>query len=318
VSPVITIWAPDRVGEVRRGDDLADHLLPLVELADGDVVCVTSKVMSKSEGRVVVGDRAEAVVRETRRLVARRGPLSIVVNRLGLTMAAAGVDASNVETGHVVLLPEDPDASARTLRAALARRAGVNVAVLVTDTAGRAWREGQTDIAIGAAGLRVLDDHVGRVDGYGNTLEVTVPAVADELAGAAELAAGKLSGRPFVVLRGRPDLVLAADDDGPGAAALLRPEGADLFGLGAREAVLTALRVRPAEGQGFGTPVDAEELTRLLGDLTGAEVTRAADEVVVATADPRTGWVAEVAAYAHGWEVAGHESSRIRLQPATT
>jgi coenzyme F420-0:L-glutamate ligase/coenzyme F420-1:gamma-L-glutamate ligase len=188
----------------------------------------------------------------------------------------------------------------------------------VTDTAGRAWREGQTDIAIGAAGLRVLDDHVGRVDGYGNTLEVTVPAVADELSGAAELAAGKLSGRPFVVVRGRPDLVLAEDDDGSGAAALLRPEGADLFGLGSREAVLTALRVRAAEGRVFGTPVDAEELTRLLGDLTGAEVTRAADEIVVATSDPRTGWVAEVAAYAHGWEVAGHESSRIRLQPATT
>jgi coenzyme F420-0:L-glutamate ligase / coenzyme F420-1:gamma-L-glutamate ligase len=318
---VITIWAPDGVGEVRRGDDLADHLLPAlsgVDLAHGDVVCVTSKVVSKAEGRVFVGDRADAVVSETRRLVARRGPLSIVVNRLGLTMAAAGVDASNVEPGHVLLLPEDPDASARTLRSALARRAGVNVAVLVTDTAGRAWREGQTDIAVGAAGLRVLDDHIGRVDPYGNTLNATAPAVADELTGAAELAAGKLGRRPFVVVRGRPDLVLDADDDGPGAAGLLRPEGTDLFGLGSREAVVAALRGRPAEGRAFGTPVDADELAGLLGDLTGTEVTRTADAVLMATDEPRARWVAEVAAYAHGWEVAGQEPSRIRLRPATT
>jgi coenzyme F420-0:L-glutamate ligase / coenzyme F420-1:gamma-L-glutamate ligase len=161
---VITVWAPDGVAEVRRGDDLADLLLPLVEPADGDIVCVTSKAVSKAEGRVLAGDRADAVVRETVRLVARRGSLSIVVNRLGLTMAAAGVDASNVEPGHVVLLPEDPDASARVLRSAVAARTGANVGVLVTDTAGRAWREGQTDIAIGAAGVLVVDDHTGRTD----------------------------------------------------------------------------------------------------------------------------------------------------------
>ena len=107
-------------------------------------------------------------------------------------MAAAGVDASNVEPGTIVLLPVDPDASARALRAALADRAGVDVAVVVTDTAGRAWREGQTDIAVGAAGLRVLDDLAGRTDPYGNLLAVTAPAVADEIAGAAELASGKL------------------------------------------------------------------------------------------------------------------------------
>ena len=191
---MITVWAPDGVPEVRRGDDLAGLLLRPpgpTDLADGDVVCVTSKVVSKAEGRVVTGDRAAAVAAETRRVVARRGPLSIVVNRLGLTMAAAGVDASNVEPGRVVLLPEDPDASARALREAVATRAGANVAVLVTDTAGRTWREGQTDIAVGAAGLQVLDDHAGRADGYGNELAVTAPAVADELAGAAELAAGQ-------------------------------------------------------------------------------------------------------------------------------
>jgi coenzyme F420-0:L-glutamate ligase/coenzyme F420-1:gamma-L-glutamate ligase len=313
---VISLWAPAGVGEVRRGDDLADHLLPVVDLADGDVVCVTSKVVSKAEGRVEAGDRADAVIRETRRLVARRGALSIVGNRLGLTMAAAGVDASNVEPGHVVLLPEDPDASAKALRSSVADRAQVNVAVLVTDTAGRAWREGQTDIAVGAAGFRVLDDHAGRVDPYGNTLTVTAPAVADELAGAAELAAGKLGRRPFVVVRGRGDLVLAPADDGPGAAALVRPEGADLFGLGSREAVLSALRARADERPLFGVPVERDDLADVLGDLIGTAVGRADDDLVVTTWDPRAGWVVEVAAYAHGWEVATREASRIRLRPA--
>jgi coenzyme F420-0:L-glutamate ligase / coenzyme F420-1:gamma-L-glutamate ligase len=314
-GPVITLWAPSGVGEVRGGDDLAEHLLPLVDLADGDVVCVTSKVVSKAEGRVEAGDRAEAVVRETRRLVARRGSLSIVVNRLGLTMAAAGVDTSNVESGHVVLLPEDPDASARALRSAVADRARVNVAVVVTDTAGRAWRDGQTDIAVGAAGLRVLDDHAGRMDPYGNSLGVTAPAVADELAGAAELAAGKLARRPFVVVRGRADLVLGPTQDGPGAAGLLRPEGADLFGLGSREAVLSALRAPRAEQPVFGVPADRDELADVLAGLTGTEIGRADDAVMVPTTDSRTGWVVEVAAYAHGWEVATREGSRIRLRP---
>jgi coenzyme F420-0:L-glutamate ligase/coenzyme F420-1:gamma-L-glutamate ligase len=327
---VITIWAPDGVGEVRRGDDLADHLLGAVvptcstdgaSLVDGDVVCVTSKVVSKAEGRVVADDRAEAVRRETRRLVARRGQLSIVVNRLGLTMAAAGVDASNVEVGRVLLLPEDPDASARALRSAIARRGGANVAVVLTDTAGRPWREGQTDIAIGAAGLLVLEDHAGRVDPYGNTLGVTAPAVADELAGAAELAAGKLGRRPFVVVRGRADLVLAAEDDGPGAAGLLRPGGTDLFGLGAREAVVAALRADPSERDVFGTPAEPDELAALVAALTGVEVTQSTAAVVVDASDPRTRWVAEVAAYAHGWESVGlpdqQGTSPIRLLPVT-
>jgi coenzyme F420-0:L-glutamate ligase/coenzyme F420-1:gamma-L-glutamate ligase len=319
---VITVLAPDGVGEVRRGDDLADHLLavlPASELADGDVVCVTSKVVSKAEGRLVVGDRLAAVAAETRRLVARRGPLRIVVNRLGLTMAAAGVDASNVEAGAVLLLPEDPDASARALRATLARRTGRNVAVVVTDTAGRAWREGQTDVAIGAAGLVVLDDHAGRVDPYGNTLAVTAPAVADELAGAAELAAGKLAGRPFVLVRGRSDLVLPPGEDGPGAAALVRPPGGDLFGLGAREAVLAALGGRPGDREAFGAPVAAGDLREVLASLSGGVVTEEDGALVVAAdpADPRVVWAAEVAAYAHGWEAVDRTVSGVRLRPAT-
>jgi coenzyme F420-0:L-glutamate ligase/coenzyme F420-1:gamma-L-glutamate ligase len=316
---VITVWAPDGVGEVRRGDELADLLLPLTHPADGDIVCVTSKAVSKAEGQVVAGDRAEAVVTETRRLVARRGPLVIVVNRLGLTMAAAGVDASNVERGQVVLLPEDPDASARVLRAAIAERTGANVGVLVTDTAGRAWRDGQTDIAIGAAGVRVVDDHSGRTDAYGNELLVTAPAVADELAGAAELASGKLAGRPFAVIRGRADLVLAADDDGPGAAALLRPAGDDLFGLGSREAVLAALSGDPAQGHAFGSPAEADELAGLLRELLAgaAQVARTDDGLVVTATDPRARWAAEVAAYAHGWECRAEGASGVQLRPAT-
>jgi coenzyme F420-0:L-glutamate ligase/coenzyme F420-1:gamma-L-glutamate ligase len=314
---VITIWAPDGVGEVRPGDDLAALLLPLVELRDGDVVCVTSKVVSKAEGRVVAGNRAEAVVRETRRLVARRGPLEIVVNRLGLTMAAAGVDASNVEPGHVVLLPDDPDASARRLRQEVLTRAGVSVGVLVTDTAGRAWREGQTDLAVGAAGLQVVDDHAGRTDSYGNLLLVTAPAVADELAGAAELAAGKLGGRPFTVVRGRGDLVLPPGDDGPGAAALVRPAGADLFGLGSREAVLAALSGRADDRSTFGDPVDAETLAALLEQLTGGTVEPRPGQVTVTADDPRAHWVVEVASYAHGWEVADRDATVTRLRPVT-
>jgi coenzyme F420-0:L-glutamate ligase / coenzyme F420-1:gamma-L-glutamate ligase len=322
---VITLRALDGVGEVRRGDDLADHLLGAVVstgstdavLADGDIICVTSKVVSKAEGRVVAGDRADAIRRETRRLVARRGELSIVVNRLGLTMAAAGVDASNVDAGNVLLLPEDPDATARLLRSRIADRAGANVGVLVTDTAGRAWREGQTDIAIGAAGLLVLEDHAGRVDPYGNALVVTAPAVADELAGAAELAAGKLGRRPFVVIHGRPDLVLDAGADGAGAASLVRPESSDLFGWGSREAVLVALRGTPDDGRVFGSPVEPAWLVALLAELTGATTTRGGDDVVVETDEPRTRWVVEVAAYAHGWKVAATEQSRIRLRPVT-
>jgi coenzyme F420-0:L-glutamate ligase / coenzyme F420-1:gamma-L-glutamate ligase len=314
---VITVWAPDGVGEVRRGDDLADLVLSLVEPVDGDIVCVTSKAVSKAEGRVRAGDRAEAVLAETVRLVARRGPLAIVVNRLGLTMAAAGVDASNVEPGHIVLLPEDPDASARTLRSAVAARTGANIGVLVTDTAGRAWREGQTDIAIGAAGLVVVDDHAGRTDAYGNDLQVTAPAVADELAGAAELAAGKLRGRPFTLVRGRGDLVLPPDDDGPGAAGLLRPGGSDLFGLGAREAVLAALCATPGQRRAFGAPADSGELAGLLAALLGdgADVTGRGDLVAVATEDPRARWVAEVAAYAHGWRAAADDGPPLLLRP---
>ena len=262
----LTVLAPDGVPEVRPGDDLAALVVAALSPVDGDVVLVTSKVVSKAEGRSLAGtDRIAAVEAELAepgaRVVARRGPTTIVRTRLGLTLAAAGVDASNVAPGSVLLLPLDPDGSARALRRAVAERTGANVGVVVTDTAGRAWRTGQTDIAIGAAGITVLDDHTGRTDGYGNELMVTAPALADELAGAAELAQGKLAGRPFALVRGRADLVLPTGEDGPGSAVLVRVEGEDLFGYGAREAVVRALAGEPADRVPFGAPAGAEEMT---------------------------------------------------------
>jgi len=323
----LTVWAPDGAPEVAAGDDLAAMLVGLLDqepqdglqdglqgglqdgLQDGDVVTVTSKVVAKSEGRVRAGGREEAVAEETVRVVARRGPTTIVRTRHGLTMAAAGVDASNVATGHVVLLPVDPDASARGLRRRLAELTGHNVGVVVTDTAGRAWREGQTDIAVGAAGLHVVEHFAGRTDAHGNPLVVTAPAVADEIAGAAELAQGKLGGRPFAVVRGRADLVLPGDDDGPGAVALVRPDSADMFGFGSREAVLRALAADPVDAPAYGRPAGADELADVLnGALHGAMAAVATvvadDHVVVETRDAHAAWAVGVAAYAHGWRVA--------------
>lgn len=302
----VSVYAPDGLPEVRPGDDLAALILPQVELTDGLIVVVTSKIVSKAEGRVLEGTREEMLEGETQRVVARRGPTTIVRTVHGLTMAAAGIDASNVEPGRVVLLPQDPDASARHLRRRIADLTGVNVAVIITDTAGRAWREGQTDIAIGAAGLRVLIDHAGEVDGHGNPLAVTAPAVADEIAGMAELAQGKLTARPFAVVHGRHDLVLPPDQDGPGAVALVRPEGSDLFGYGSREAVIRAVRGAQEDQQAFGAAVSRAEL----------------DEAFAAAGvDPQDAGAAGAAvivAFAHGWEPDPVSSAdRLRLRPST-
>ncbi len=312
---MLIVTAPDGVPEVGAGDELADLLLPLVELADGDIVVVTSKVVSKAEDRTVEGDREEWVTAETVRLVARRGSTRIVRNRLGLTMAAAGVDGSNVARGTVVLLPVDPDASAARLRTAIADRVGRNVGVIVTDTAGRAWREGQTDIAIGAAGIVVLESFVGRVDAHGNELAVTAPAVADEVASVAELAQGKLGRRPFAVVRGRADLVLPPGDDGPGAAALIRAEGADLFGYGAREAVIRAVGALDEDMPPFGAPASVTEMAAALvrvgiaGVLVDDNEVRCGDRRLEATG---------IVARAHGWTVeVGEPGADLRLRPRT-
>ncbi|KHL16397.1 coenzyme F420-0:L-glutamate ligase/coenzyme F420-1:gamma-L-glutamate ligase [Mumia flava] len=239
----------DGVGEVRAGDDLVDLLLATgVELRDGDVVAVTSKVVSKALGLVSRAARESLVDAETVRVVARRGPTRIVRTRAGLTMAAAGVDASNTEPGTALVLPDDPDAEAARLRDRLVERTGRALAVVVTDTAGRAWRRGQTDIAIGAAGLTVLDDLAGSTDPYGNALQVTAAAVADEVAGAADLVAGKTGGVPFVVVRGLDPRWIGSATR---AYDLVRPDDEDLFGWGARDAVEAALT---GAGDGFGAP----------------------------------------------------------------
>jgi coenzyme F420-0:L-glutamate ligase/coenzyme F420-1:gamma-L-glutamate ligase len=234
----LEIWAPDGLPEIAAGDDLAALLAASTAdrpLRDGDVVVVTSKAVSKAEGRLFRMNREDAIRAETVRVVARRGPTRIVETRHGLVLAAAGVDASNTEPGTVVLLPLDPDASARALRSALADRLGIDVAVVVSDTLGRPWRNGLVDQAIGVAGLAPLEDLRGQQDAHGNRLDMTVTAVADEIAAAAELVKGKLAGRPVAVVRGLADRV--GPDHGPGAVAVVRPAHEDMFRLGARDVV---------------------------------------------------------------------------------
>lgn len=299
----VQVHAPDGIGEIAAGADLAGLVVEHVgDLADGDILVLTSKVVSKAEGRIVPGDREDAIRAETVRLVARRGPTSIVENHLGLVMAAAGIDASNVEPGTLALLPLDPDASARTIREDLRARTGRNVAVLISDTAGRAWRHGQTDLAIGAAGIEPLVSFDGRTDSYGNPLAVTAPAVADEIAGFAEVVTEKLGGRPLSVVRGLAERVLPAGDHGPGARSLVRETGTDMFGLGSREAVVAALAGR--DRAAFGAPATAEDLLLALTGC-GFAPTEVDDGLAVAVPadDPRL--VALL--FAFGWSA--HETS---------
>jgi coenzyme F420-0:L-glutamate ligase/coenzyme F420-1:gamma-L-glutamate ligase len=243
--------------EVEAGADLARLILrhPIqwpdgsYGLQDGDIVVVTSKVVSKAAGLLTDRPREQVIAEQTASLVAERlGPdgrplTRIVRTRHGLVLAAAGVDASNTPAGTVLPLPQDPDAEARALRAALQERTGLLVAVIISDTMGRAWRLGQTDAAIGAAGVLPLYSLAGRTDPHGNALQVTQPAVADEIAGVAELVSGKLSGNPVVLVRGLAKYV--TPHDGPGAAALIRPASQDLFSLGTAEAEALGRRQAP-------------------------------------------------------------------------
>ena len=233
------------IGEVAAGDDLATAILDAVAaddagpLRDGDILVVTSKVVSKSEGRAVPAAEREPAIRAAAvHTLARRGPTRIVRTGNGLVLAAAGVDNSNVEPGEVLLLPVDPDASAAGLRTAIRERTGTSVGVVVSDTLGRAWRMGQTDVAIGAAGVRVVEDYAGRRDTYGNDLHVTTVALADELASAADLVKTKLAGRPVALVRGLAHLV--GEHEGT-ARELARPAVQDMFGYGSQEAVLAAV-----------------------------------------------------------------------------
>ncbi|MET9534550.1 MULTISPECIES: coenzyme F420-0:L-glutamate ligase [unclassified Streptomyces] len=265
------VWAVPGLPEVGQGDDLAKLIATASpDLADGDVVLVTSKIVSKSEGRIVQAeDREAAIDAETVRVVARRGTLRIVENRQGLVMAAAGVDASNTPSGTVLLLPEDSDRSARAIREGLRDALGVTVGVIVTDTFGRPWRSGLTDVAIGASGVRVLDDLRGGTDAHGNPLSATVVATADELAAAGDLVKGKAAGLPVAVVRGLPHVVTApasasgADDDASGGArALVRVAADDMFRLGTSEAVREAVTQRRTVRDFADDPVDPGAVRR--------------------------------------------------------
>ncbi|WP_425308353.1 coenzyme F420-0:L-glutamate ligase [Ammonicoccus fulvus] len=276
MSDTIEIFAPRGIPGVTPGADLPALILAAVDahhagpLRDGDILVVTSKVVSKAEGRVIdVDDRQAARATESRRIVARRGDTVIVEHRLGLVHAAAGIDTSNVEPGSALLLPVDPDASARGIRRRLADATGLRLGVLISDTAGRAWRTGQTDLTIGLAGVVAIDSHIGRTDPFGNDLRVTEIAVADELAAAADLAKTKLGGRPVAVVRGLAHLV--TDDDGA-SAPLLREESKDFFRLGRREAVLDAILKATGQSERYADVVGLD------GDALVAAITADAAE----------------------------------------
>jgi coenzyme F420-0:L-glutamate ligase/coenzyme F420-1:gamma-L-glutamate ligase len=308
--------------EFRPGDDLTGALVERAPwLRSGDIVVVTSKIVSKVEGRLVrvPADteerdriRRRLVFEESVRIIARRERTYITENHLGIVQAASGVDSSNVEGDELALLPADPDASALALRRGLAERLGVEVAVVVTDTMGRAWRVGQTDVAIGSSGLRVLHAYRGQVDRQGNELAVTEIAVADEVAAAADLVKGKLGAMPVAVVRGLD--IGSPDSSGSTARQLVRPVEEDLFRLGTEESIEQGRReavLLAATGPFTDEPVAADELLaavaaalttagevrlthlaepggrkRLLDDLGAPDLLYTAPEVVLVSGDP--------------------------------
>lgn len=247
--PRYSVWGVTGIPEIGAGDDLVALIADAVAaqavddasaaIEDGDILVVTSKIVSKAEGcQFSAADRDKAIAAETVRVVAERvhpgGVTQIVETRHGLIMAAAGIDTSNVPDGIALRLPDDPDASARRLCTGLRERFGVRLGIVITDTFGRPWRVGQTDVAIGAAGVIVTDDMRGGVDANGRPLQVTITVLADELAGAADLVKGKASGIPVAVVRGLGQLVTVPD--APGARTLVRSVDDDMFRFGSAEA----------------------------------------------------------------------------------
>lgn len=230
----VTIFPVEGIGEAQPGDDPAmlvgDAIAGRHQLADGDIVVVTHKLISKAEGRVVelVDDGPEAhrylVEQEAVRIIRRRGPLVIAQTRHGFICANAGVDRSNAGPAKAVLLPEDPDRSANRIRLRLQQRFGATIAVIVTDTFGRAWRRGLVDVAIGVAGMEPIDDLRGQTDTFGKVLEVSEVAIVDEIAAAADLVMGKANGIPAAIVR---DVIWKPSD--AGIEPLLRPADEDLF-----------------------------------------------------------------------------------------
>ncbi|MFV2019819.1 coenzyme F420-0:L-glutamate ligase [Micromonospora sp. LOL_023] len=320
------------IGEVRPGDDLAALIGDAAPwLADGDVLVVTSKIVSKAEGRLVElpadePDRTRVrdgwVDAETIEVVAQRGPTRIARTRHGFVMAAAGIDNSNVESTQLVLLPVDPDRSARELRRALRARLGLDLAVIVSDTMGRPWRNGLTDVALGAAGIDPVHDYRGQFDRYGNELRLTQVAVVDELAGAGDLVKGKSEQVPVAVVRGYPwqagsaavdpaagsTAAGSADGDGPGVRPLIRDLAQDMFTMGtveARRAGLLAAATLPQapppaddiDDADTSAAVDAEAVRRAVRAVAGLVAAGTRIEQVSAQALATVARAATVPAY---------------------
>lgn len=247
--PRFSAWAVPGIPEIKAGDDLVALILSAIgaqaaseadlALADGDILVVASKIVAKAEGMLVPAtDRDKVIADDTVRVVAERvtpnGITRIVETRQGLIMAAAGIDMSNVPDGYALRLPEDPDRSALALCTAIREQLGIEIGIIVTDTFGRPWRVGQTDVAIGAAGVKLTEDMRGGTDANGRPLHATIAVLADEIAGAADLVKGKAGGLPVAVVRGLGHLVLGLD--APGARSLVRPLEEDMFRFGSAEA----------------------------------------------------------------------------------
>lgn len=268
--PELLAWAVPGIGEISAGADLSETiataLLADKPLRDGDVIVVASKIIAKAEGRTVPASaRDDAIDSESLHVVATRALADgrrtrVVHTRQGPVLAAAGVDASDVPDGTVLLLPADPDASAGRLRDGLVARLGVRLGVLITDTSGRPWRSGVTDFCLGAAGVQVLDDRRGSLDGAGRVLSVTIRNLADEIACAADLVKGKSAGTPVAVLRGVP----VVSDTNSRARELARIGPSDWFRHGHVEAVRAAL-ARPGHDTSAVPPPFIEPDVEALG-----------------------------------------------------